>query len=325
MKNVLYCCFLLLPVALAGMDQLVATGRNIILYIGDQVSFTLQRTTDKKKQVDPQPLLVINAGNGRTGTGSFVKAMERLGIKCYHMKEGVLETDGHMGFWGKFLIDQSITYGDVLDAISNDGFNASADAPMNFFYKEQMERYPNAPVILSIRSEDENAAVEWQKSLFESIFRFPPIMSQIPFRWMPGLSRFREFTTILHNLMAGNPEGRSEDIDPAALVKFYHEWIEDVRRNVPEHKLLVFKAKDGWEPLCRHISHVSPIVADNCKEVLLSGEPYPRVNDRSSIQRTQFVMRCVIAVTYIILCTLPLVGWFCLRLMLRRNRKPKSD
>jgi hypothetical protein len=320
----------LLAVASASQDKLVpTTSRALLRFFSNQFRAWIRNHRGETSEVatEPQPLLVINAGNGRTGTASFVRAMERLGLKCYHMKEGVFETLGHMNLWSQLLVDQAIDFEKVLDAVSKAGFNASADAPINFYYKEQMERYPNAPVILSIRPEDEEKAGDnWQSSLRERVFRFPPIMSSIPFRWMPGLKRFREFTLVVHNMMAGTPDGKSDEIDTSKLVKFYYDWIEDVKRHVPAEKLLIFKATDGWEPLCRHIAHVSPVVARNCRDVLKSGEPFPRVNDRSSVQRTQIAMRGITYLTYMLLGSVPVVGWLLLAWLKRRYQaKRKFD
>ena len=296
----------------ASDDKLVpTTGRALLRFFANQARALGRAWKGESTEAvaDPQPLLVINAGNGRTGTASFVKAMDKLGIRCYHMKEGVFETFGHMDLWSKFLVDHTIGIDEVIDAVANAGFNASADAPMNFFYKDQMERYPNAPVILSIRPERENAGYAWQRSLRESVFRFPEVLESVPYRWMPGLKGFRRFVTVIHNMMAGIPNGTNEELDTDMLIQFYDNWIEDVKRTVPSEKLLIFKATDGWEPLCKHISHVSPVVAANCRMILESGEPFPKVNDRMSVQRTQFVMRCITKLTYVLIASVPFVGW----------------
>ena len=303
---------LALPRIVATDDNLVpTTGRALLRFFSNQARALGQVWKGESTEVvtEPQPLLVINAGHGRTGTASFVRAMDKLGIRCYHMKEGIFETFGHMGLWSKFLVDHTVGFDAVMDAVANAGFNATADAPMNFFYKEQMKRYPNAPVISSIRTEKENAGHAWERSLRESVFRFPEIMGSVPFRWMPGLRGFKTFVAVIHNMMAGLPDGKSEEIDSDKLIRFYDDWIEEVKRTVPSEKLLIFKATDGWEPLCQHISQVSPVVAANCRKILESGEPFPKLNDRISVQRTQFFMRCITKLTYAWLASMPLFSW----------------
>ena len=64
---------------------------------------TLQQTFGGVGQVarkkDPHELKVINIGLARTATSSFVTAMRELGIKSYHMKDGVQDSDGHADLW----------------------------------------------------------------------------------------------------------------------------------------------------------------------------------------------------------------------------------
>ena len=64
---------------------------------------TLQQTFGGVGQVarkkDPQELKVINIGLARTATSSFVTAMRELGIKSYHMKDGVQDSEDHADLW----------------------------------------------------------------------------------------------------------------------------------------------------------------------------------------------------------------------------------
>lgn len=47
----------------------------------------------------------------------------------------------------------------------------------------------------------------------------------------------------------------------------YNQWIEHVKSNVPAENLLVFNAKQGWEPLCTFLNVPIPTV------------PYPSSNN----------------------------------------------
>ncbi len=38
-----------------------------------------------------------------------------------------------------------------------------------------------------------------------------------------------------------------------ASVRFFNQWVEQVKRVVPEDRLLVFEAKQGWKPLCKFL------------------------------------------------------------------------
>ena len=71
-------------------------------------------------------------------------------------------------------------------------------------------------------------------------------------------------------------------------VQYFNEWVERVKKVVPEDRLLVFSVKEGWEPLCKFLGKPVP------------NQPFPRINDTQSIQRaTRFfkyvgITACVI-------------------------------
>ena len=58
-----------------------------------------------------------------------------------------------------------------------------------------------------------------------------------------------------------------------ASVEFFNKWAEEVKATVPKDRLLVFEAKEGWEPLCKFLN------------VPIPENPYPRVNDTASMLR----------------------------------------
>ena len=205
------------------------------------------------------------------------------------MKEGVFETPGHLDLWNAFLVQKSITIDNVIDRITQDGFNATADVPINFYYELLMRRYPDARVVLTLRKDGSEGWV------YESVFLFQPLLKRIPFRWMPGFIKQREFLDSVGwgGCMMNNTPCRSgHGLLPVRelLAAEYDRWNEQVKSIVPEDKLLEFYAQDGWEPLCQFLSPLSPEIEDNCKRVLESGEPYPHVFERATIQRIVFTM-----------------------------------
>ena len=56
-------------------------------------------------------------------------------------------------------------------------------------------------------------------------------------------------------------------------VEFFNTWIQHVKETVPEERLLVFEAKQGWEPLCKFLNLPIP------------EESFPNVNDSASMIR----------------------------------------
>ncbi len=67
------------------------------------------------------------------------------------------------------------------------------------------------------------------------------------------------FTDFFMALKYGNEE---------EAISFYHRWVSQILATVPKEKLLVFRSKEGWIPLCVHLQ-ISKIPK----------EPFPRVND----------------------------------------------
>lgn len=52
----------------------------------------------------------------------------------------------------------------------------------------------------------------------------------------------------------------------------FKDHEEEVKRTVPPERLLVYKAGEGWEPLCEFLN------------VPVPDEPFPRVNDSAEFQ-----------------------------------------
>jgi Sulfotransferase domain len=61
--------------------------------------------------------------------------------------------------------------------------------------------------------------------------------------------------------------------DKAKAIAAYDAWADEVRAAVPADKLLVFKATEGWEPLCAFLGVPKP------------DTPFPNVNDRAEFKK----------------------------------------
>jgi hypothetical protein len=58
--------------------------------------------------------------------------------------------------------------------------------------------------------------------------------------------------------------------DKKFLCELFNNRIEEVKRIIPAHRLLVLEIGSGWEPLCQFLGKEVP------------DEPYPRTNDRDA-------------------------------------------
>lgn len=204
-------------------------------------------------------LQVIGAGFGRTGTLSLQAALEELGFsRCYHMRE-VLTHPDHVAVWSAASRGELADW-DALFA----GYRAAVDWPTCSFYRELMDRYPDAKVILTVRDAD-----KWYDSARETIYyvrhAFPPWAS-----WF--LPRMRRFTHMLDDVVwIGTFQGRFADKQQA--IAAFNRHIDEVRRTVPADRLLVYEVSQGWEPLCAFLGVPAP-----------KDKPFPRLNDTAEFR-----------------------------------------
>lgn len=211
-------------------------------------------------------LKVVGAGLGRTGTESLKMALEQLGFgPCYHMFE-LLKNPAHLPEWQKLRRGEMPDYGLLFQ-----NYQSCTDFPAAMFYREFMQRYPEAKVVLTVRDAD-----KWYDSAAKTIFRgFPkPLLALGRFvgtfsaatRAQLAVNDFA--VDLVHN---GFFNGRTHDREQTKAI--FNAWNEEVKRTVPAKRLLVFEVKDGWEPLCHFLDVPVPL------------EPFPRSNESESFDK----------------------------------------
>ncbi len=210
---------------------------------------------------------LIGAGMGRTGTKSLQTALQELGFDpCYHMTEA-LQHPAHMRMWHDAARGKPVDWEALLG-----GYEATVDFPGCSFYRELMVHYPDAKVLLSVRDPE-----RWYESAYETIFQMTKIMP----RWVrtvaPPMRQLHAMADAV--IWNGTFEGQMENRE-RAIQKFI-EWNEQVQRDVPPEKLLVYSVKEGWEPLCEFLGVPVPEKA------------FPHVNDRAEMQQRMRVIRTV--------------------------------
>lgn len=233
---------------------------------------------------------VINAGWGRTGTSSFTKAMELLGYPCYHIVE-MLGKDDHIDFWQRKADGVEV---DMDEIFSQKGkqYKACCDGPSCYYWKDTLKRYPNAKVVLTLRD-----AEKWYESASNTIFHDYSTYPSISLgNWLDLKLFRRNFDRVMKKtLYYDQLDG---DFSKENVIRRYNEFVADVYTSCPPENLLVFEAKDGWEPLCKFLGKPVPDV------------PYPNINDttafRSCLERK--ANRAVAAVRYSVLLLLS-VAW----------------
>jgi len=225
---------------------------------------------------NPDKLLVIGAGLPRTGTLSMKSALTiLLKGKCYHMAEHFAGDQEHMDIWMN-AIKASNTSEQWTQFFKKKGYVAGVDFPISLFWKELSDAYPEAKIILTTRTPE-----TWYTSVKNSIWHFHEnLRNSWTFKkTMVLLDGRKGADKWIDSVETKKPYGMKMNLfeaisgGPEVATQFYKDWEEVVKANIPEERLLVHSAKEGWEPLCKFL------------DVPVPEESYPNLNDTASIQQ----------------------------------------
>lgn len=192
-------------------------------------------------------LKIIGAGFGRTGTDSMREAIDRLGFgPCHHMFE-VNRDEAQRSAW-RAVVGGARPDWDGLFS----GYSACVDWPSAFYWRELMEFFPAAKVVLTYRS-----AESWWTSFEQTILAY---IKRVEDR------RSMVITLIAEKVFGGRPDDRKH------AIAVYEAHVRAVLDAVPPGRLLVHRLGDGWTTLCAHLD--APIPA----------EPFPQRNNTAEIR-----------------------------------------
>ncbi len=209
-------------------------------------------------------LQVIGAGFGRTGTLSLKVALERLGFKkCHHMTE-VLSNPESAPAWVAASRGEHVDWHEVFS-----GYKACVDWPSCMFYRELMEVFPEAKVVITVRDPE-----RWYESVNTTI----AILTMDTPRWLCWLvPAIGAVIKVSLACVWKTFDNRFEDKEHAIAV--FRAHIEEVKRVVPPSRLLVFEVAQGWGPLCEFLDVPVPVGA------------FPHLNDRTAMGRRLRILR----------------------------------
>jgi hypothetical protein len=202
---------------------------------------------------------LIGAGLPRTGTLSQKVALEMLGLApCYHMVNVLVDLD--LAAQWRQALEGDGQWEEIFD-----GFAATVDWPGSFFYRELIDAYPDAKVLLSVRDGD-----GWARSMRDTIWGLlygdilmrdlSDARCRVDPKWGGYIDLMKEMWQ-RSGLMDG--EDTSAEWMSAAMGRYH----EEVQRTVPADRLLVWSVSDGWEPLCEFLDLPVPEM------------PFPHLND----------------------------------------------
>lgn len=128
-------------------------------------------------------------------------------------------------------------------------FDAAVDWPTVDFYKELFQKYPEAKVILSIRSAD-----SWYESVKNTVHRISIEVGDLPeddpMYPFSNMCRTVTFDGALSDPVRFN--------DKEMIKKLFNDHNEEVKRVIPPEQLYVMELGSGWEGLCKFLGKEVP-------------------------------------------------------------------
>ena len=200
---------------------------------------------------------LIGAGLPRTATLSQKIALEMLGFgPCYHMVDVLSDLD-RVRQWSDALAGNA-----NWDEIFN-GFQSTVDWPGSFHYRQLIEAYPDAKVLLSVRSGE-----SWVRSMNETICGLhygDTMMRDVSSARARVDSDWHGFVDLMKAMLRASGLLAFDNGSVTALADAMKRHNEGVK--LASERVLVWSAADGWEPLCEFLAVPMPDV------------PFPRTND----------------------------------------------
>ena len=202
---------------------------------------------------------LIGAGLPRTGTLSQKVALEILGVgPCYHMVNVLADLD--LASQWRRALDGDGDWHEIFD-----GFESTVDWPGSFFYRELIDVYPDAKVLLSTREGE-----AWARSMRGTIWGV--LYGDILIRHLSEARaivdpKWRGYIEMIKQMWQQSGLMEGEDTTAEWMISAMARYHEEVQATVPADRLLVWSVSDGWEPLCEFL------------ELPVPDMPFPHLND----------------------------------------------
>jgi hypothetical protein len=173
----------------------------------------------------------------------------------------VITKPRQMPLWQEALASDPVDVRRVFE-----GYRATVDFPGCTFWREQMEAWPEAKVVLTVRDPH-----SWYRSAKRTIFALPEPASQ-PGAPDPDTVAFGRFTSeeLLPRIFDFGGNRPLNEMGEDEAVEVFKRHIAEVKASVPAEKLLVFEVSDGWKPLCDFLN--VPVPDDEFPHVNESGD-----------------------------------------------------
>jgi hypothetical protein len=194
-------------------------------------------------------------------------ALEQLGFApCYHMRNVLADLENELPHW-----EAAADGNPDWDGVFGDA-QSTVDWPSARYYADLMDYYPDAKVLLSVRSAD-----GWVKSMRETVWGVyfgDTVLHHVSDARACIDPNWRRFIELMNRMNWDEGTGvlAGDHHSDQGLAEIMERWNEQVKSTVPADRLLVWDPKEGWDPLCAFL------------EVDVPDEPLPRLNDTASFK-----------------------------------------
>jgi hypothetical protein len=204
---------------------------------------------------------LIGAGLPRTATTTQKLALEMLGLgPCYHMRDMMADLPAGVDQWRRAYDGEG-----PWDEIFGDA-PSTTDWPAAFHWRELIDVYPDAKVLLSVRDHE-----SWARSMQDTICQIyfgDSLMRHLAMARYHVDPAWKGWMDLMTDMCwQGRGPFAGSDGETGPMMEAAERWNQDVIDTVPAERLLVWRPQDGWEPLCEFL------------EVDVPTDPVPNVND----------------------------------------------
>ena len=208
---------------------------------------------------------LIGAGLPRTATTTQMIALEMLGLPCYHMRDMMADPATSIPQWRQAF--EGNADWDELFA----GKESVVDWPGSYHWRELMDVYPDAKVLLSVRSPE--SWVESMHNTIAGIWYGDGLMHHLAMAQYHIDPLYASWIDVLGDMWTKADIMMASRGDADAMAADMNRWNQEIIDTVPSERLLVWYPTDGWEPLCEFL------------EVPVPDGPVPNVNDTENFQK----------------------------------------
>lgn len=184
-------------------------------------------------------------------------ALQQLGFgPCLHMIDLMAANQDLVQTFHDAYVGKDVDWSQALSE-----WEATVDWPGCTFYKQLMDVFPEAPVILNVRDPE-----SWYKSMNDTIYDGAMKLEDMP------EMRDRPATKMI-KAVVWDGDMKGDFPNKQGSIEIFLRHNEEVKNYVPADRLLIFDVKQGWEPLCSFLG------------VPVPAEPFPHANDTESFRQ----------------------------------------